>query len=45
MRKLFILFAAAAAMTTAACNTIAGVGQDAQAAGTAVENCADGRSC
>lgn len=45
MRKLFILFAAAAAMTTAACNTVAGVGEDAQAAGTAVENCAEGRSC
>jgi len=45
MRKLFILFAAAAAMTTAACNTIAGVGEAAQAAGQAVENCAEGRSC
>jgi len=45
MRKFFILLAAAAAMSTAACNTIAGVGADARAAGTAVENCAEGRSC
>ncbi|WP_374386911.1 entericidin A/B family lipoprotein [Brevundimonas sp.] len=45
MRKIFVLFAAAAALTTAACNTVAGVGEDAQAAGSAVENCAEGRAC
>lgn len=45
MRKLFVLFAAAAALTTAACNTVAGVGEDAQAAGRAVEKCADGQTC
>ena len=45
MRKIFVLQAAAAALTTAACNTVAGVGQDAQAAGQAVENCAEGRVC
>lgn len=45
MRKLFVLFAAAAALTTAACNTVAGVGRDASAAGTAVTNCAAGRDC
>jgi predicted small secreted protein len=45
MRKIFVLFAAAAALTTAACNTIAGVGEDTQAAGSAVENCAEGRAC
>ncbi len=45
MRKLFVLFAAAAALTTAACNTMAGVGRDASAAGTAVTNCATGRDC
>lgn len=45
MRKVFILFAAAAALTTAACNTISGVGRDAQAAGEAVEQCAEGRTC
>ena len=28
MRKIFILFAAAAALTTAACNTVSGVGRD-----------------
>lgn len=41
MRKIFILFAAAAALTTAACNTIAGVGEDTQAAGSAVEDAAN----
>ncbi|RZJ05920.1 MAG: entericidin A/B family lipoprotein [Brevundimonas sp.] len=45
MRKLFVLFAAAAALTTAACNTVAGAGQDVSAAGTAVANCADGKTC
>lgn len=36
MRKVFVLFAAAAALTTAACNTVAGVGRDVQAVGGAV---------
>jgi len=36
MRKMFILFAAAAALTTAACNTVAGAGRDTSAAGRAV---------
>ena len=40
MRKLFILVAAAALLTTAACNTVAGVGKDTQAAGKAVEDAA-----
>ncbi len=40
MRKLFILAAAAALLTTAACNTIAGAGKDTQAAGRAVEDAA-----
>lgn len=40
MRKLIILAVAAAALTTAACNTVAGVGKDAQAAGQAVEGAA-----
>ncbi|WP_296165165.1 entericidin EcnA/B family protein, partial [uncultured Brevundimonas sp.] len=31
MRKIFILVAAAAALTTAACNTVEGVGRDTQA--------------
>ena len=44
MRKLFILFAAAAALTTAACNTVAGMGRDAQAAGEAVEETAEDAS-
>ena len=35
MRKLIILAVAAAALTTAACNTIQGVGKDTQAAGQA----------
>ena len=45
MRKLIALGVIAAALATAACNTVAGVGQDAQAAGQAVENCAEGRVC
>ena len=40
MRKMFVLFAAAAALTTAACNTVAGVGKDTQAAGQAVTGAA-----
>lgn len=40
MRKLFILAAAAALLSTAACNTIAGAGRDTQAAGRAVEDAA-----
>ncbi|MFA4950198.1 entericidin EcnA/B family protein [Brevundimonas sp.] len=41
MRKIFILVAAAAALTTAACNTVSGVGQDAAAAGNAVTGAAE----
>ncbi|MBU1385771.1 MAG: entericidin A/B family lipoprotein [Alphaproteobacteria bacterium] len=41
MRKIFVLFAAAAALTTAACNTISGAGQDASAAGNAVSGAAE----
>ena len=45
MRKLFVCFSAAAALVTAACNTVAGVGEDAQAAGQAIETCAEGGPC
>ncbi|KQS57689.1 MAG: entericidin A/B family lipoprotein [Brevundimonas sp.] len=45
MRKLFVIVSAAAALVTAACNTVAGVGQDAQAAGSAISTCADGGPC
>ena len=41
MRKLFVLLVAAAALTTAACNTIAGMGRDVEAAGNAVEDTAN----
>jgi predicted small secreted protein len=41
MRKLFVLFAAAAALTTAACNTVSGVGRDTAAAGHAVTGAAE----
>lgn len=44
MRKLFVLFAAAAALTTAACNTVAGMGRDVSAAGQAVEETAEDAS-
>ena len=40
MRKIFVLVAAAAALTTAACNTVEGVGRDTQAAGQAVTGAA-----
>jgi predicted small secreted protein len=41
MRKLLALAAIAAALATAACNTIAGAGADISAAGHAVTNTAD----
>ena len=41
MRKMFVLFAAAAALTTAACNTVSGVGKDTSAAGQAVTGAAE----
>jgi len=40
MRKLFVLLAAAAAVTVAACNTVEGAGKDVSAAGHAVTNTA-----
>jgi predicted small secreted protein len=41
MRKLVILFAAMAALSVTACNTVAGAGQDVSSAGKAVTNGAD----
>ena len=41
MRKAFIFLAAAAALSVAACNTVAGAGRDVQAAGSAVEETAE----
>lgn len=41
MRKLIVLTAAAAALLVSACNTISGVGKDAQAAGRAVTGAAE----
>jgi len=41
MRKLIVLAAAAAAILVAACNTVAGVGKDVQAAGKAVSTTAE----
>ena len=40
MRKIVILLAAAAALGVAACNTLAGAGQDTAAAGHAVTDTA-----
>lgn len=40
MRKLIILAVAAAVLSTAACNTIAGAGRDAQSMGKAVTKAA-----
>lgn len=41
MRKLIVLAAASAALLTAACNTVAGLGKDLEAAGTAVSSTAN----
>ena len=41
MKTLLVLLACAAGLTVAACNTVAGVGEDAQAAGRAVERTAE----
>ena len=41
MRKVVILAVAAAALLTAGCNTVAGVGKDISAAGRAVSHTAD----
>jgi predicted small secreted protein len=41
MRKMIVLAAAAAALLVAACNTVAGVGRDVQAAGKAVSSTAE----
>ncbi|MBW8812042.1 MAG: entericidin A/B family lipoprotein [Caulobacterales bacterium] len=41
MRKIIVLAAAAAALMVSACNTVAGVGRDVQAAGRAVTGTAN----
>ena len=41
MRKLIILTAAAAALLVSACNTVSGLGKDAQAAGKAITGTAE----
>lgn len=41
MRKVFVVVATLAALTTAACNTISGVGRDTSAAGSAVTSAAE----
>lgn len=41
MRKIVVLAAVAASLLVAACNTVAGVGRDAQAAGRAVTDTAN----
>jgi predicted small secreted protein len=41
MRKTLVILAAGLAFATAACNTVAGVGRDTQAAGKAVTDAAN----
>lgn len=41
MRTFFVILAAAAALTTAACNTMRGAGQDVSATGRAVSDAAE----
>jgi len=43
MRKLIVILAGAACLFTAACNTVAGAGEDVEAAGEAVSDTARGR--
>lgn len=40
MRKLIVILAGAACLAAAACNTVAGAGQDVEAAGEAVTDTA-----
>ena len=40
MRKILVLLVAAAALTSAGCNTIAGAGRDVSSAGSAVTDTA-----
>ncbi len=40
MRKIFVMAAAAIVLSTAACNTVEGAGQDVQKAGDAVSDAA-----
>lgn len=41
MRKLFLCAVIAAGLVTSACNTVAGMGRDVEAAGDAVEDAAN----
>jgi predicted small secreted protein len=41
MRKFMVLLAGVASLAVAACNTVAGAGEDVQAAGAAVEGVAE----
>ena len=41
MRKLIVLAAAAAALMVSACNTVSGLGKDAEAAGKAITGTAE----
>jgi predicted small secreted protein len=41
MRKLIVLAAAAAALLVSACNTVSGLGKDAEAAGKAITGTAE----
>ena len=41
MRMFFVLLAAVGALTTAACNTVAGAGKDIKATGQAVQDTAE----
>jgi predicted small secreted protein len=45
VRKIFALFAITSSLAVAACNTVAGVGEDVESVGDAVEDCAEGVDC
>ena len=45
VRRIFALFVVTGSLALAACNTVAGVGEDVESVGDAVEDCAEGVDC
>ena len=45
VRKIFTIFALSSGLALAACNTVAGVGEDVESVGSTVANCAEGQTC
>ena len=45
MRKVLAAIAISGSIVLAACNTIAGMGEDVESVGDTVEKCAEGQTC